>query len=545
MAERLRFLPAGSDSFLIELDDLETTLTLLDGLLASPPHGVREIIPAARTVMIRFDPLLADRAALTQQVARIDLSTRSSRDGQTFDIPVTYDGEDLGDVAEILGWSIDDVIRRHTEATFTVAFTGFAPGFAYMTCDDAGFDVPRRKSPRVRIPAGSVAIAGRFGGIYPTDSPGGWQLLGRTPLKMWDTGRERAALLAPGDRVRFRDMAKGAIVPVSALPAGEASPAAPPAGGLTVTRCDRPALWQDMGRPGRASQGVSESGALDRGALREANLCVGNRRDAAVVEITFGGFAIRADRAATLAVTGAPCPLTIRSADGREIAAPFGQPLALDAGEELVLGLPPQGMRSYLALRGGFAVEPVLGSAATDTLAKVGPAAIATGDVLVAADEPAGSVDPYRPQAASLPGAGEVVVLDIVPGPRTDWFTQKGFATLVGQEWQVTPESSRVGMRLSGPEGIERHDSAELPSEGTATGAIQVPHTGQPVLFLADHPLTGGYPVIASVAGHHLDLAGQIPIGARIRFNPIAVFDPFETFSGQQVTHAAATRHES
>lgn len=525
MAERLRFLPSGSDSFIVELRDLGTTLTLLDGLLANRPEGVVEIIPAARTVMIRFDPLLTDRARLARIIAAIDLGTQSSRQGETFEIPVTYDGEDLGDLAGLFGCTVEEVIRRHTEATWTVAFTGFAPGFAYMTCDDPRFDVPRRKSPRVRIPAGSVAVAGKFGGVYPADSPGGWQLLGITPLRMWDTKRPRAALLAPGDRVHFRDMAKGAVVPVT-LPVAEEPPS--PADGLLVLRADRPALYQDFGRPGLASQGVSESGALDRQALREANLCVGNDRREAAIEITFGGFALRADRAVTLAVTGAPCPLTIRTADGRDIAAPFARPFALDAGDELHLGIPPHGMRSYLALRGGFEAEKLLGSVATDTLAKIGPSPLQTGDVLVPAARTAGAVDDARPVPQPLPAAGDLVTLDIVTGPRTDWFTQAGLQTLIDQEWLVTPESSRVGMRLSGKVALERRDDAELPSEGTAVGAIQVPHTGQPVLFLADHPLTGGYPVIGAVASHHLDLAGQIPIGARIRFNPITSFDPLE-----------------
>ncbi|AFL50367.1 KipI family sensor histidine kinase inhibitor [Sinorhizobium fredii] len=524
MADRLRFLPAGADALLVELDDLETTLTLLDRLLAAGPEEVKELVPAARTVMIRFDPLATNRPAIEEFVARIDLSMRSARQGETFDIPVTYDGEDLGDVAELLGWSVEELIRRHTEATYTVAFTGFAPGFAYMTCDDPAFDVPRRKAPRVRIPAGSVAIAGKFGGIYPTDSPGGWQLLGKTPVRMWDTARPRAALLAPGDRVRFRDMAKGALVPAS-VPEPQAD-AAPPAEGLRVIRADRPALYQDLGRPGRADQGVSESGALDRAALREANLCVGNPRDAAAIEVTFGGFALRADRPVTLALTGAPCPLEIRTAGGRAVSAPFARPFALDAGDELTLGVPSEGMRSYLALRGGFLVEPVLGSASTDTLAKIGPPAIAMDDVLVPANGPACAVDPHRPEPKHLPRAEESVSLDVVLGPRTDWFTDKGVQTFLSQDWEVTAESSRVGVRLSGCAALERRDAAELPSEGTALGSIQVPHSGQPVLFLADHPLTGGYPVIGVVATHHLDLAGQIPIGARIRFNPIAAFDP-------------------
>jgi KipI family sensor histidine kinase inhibitor len=528
MAERLRFLPAGSDALLVELDDLETTLTLLDAFRADRRDGVIELVPAARTLLVRFDALVTNRARLIDAISRVDLSVRTSRRGKTFEIPVTYDGEDLSDVADLLGWSVEELIHRHTEATYTVAFTGFAPGFAYMTCDDPAFDVPRRKSPRVRIPAGSVALGGKFGGIYPTDSPGGWQLLGRTPLKMWDTSRSRAALLAPGDRVRFRDMAKGVAISIHDAPAtiAKSNDNASRTGGLLVTRADRPVFFQDLGRPGKAGQGVSESGALDRTSLVEANLCVGNSRGSAAVEIAYGGFAAKADRPMTLAVTGAPIPMTIKTTDGRSVAAPFGRPFAIDAGDELVLEFPSEGTRSYLAIRGGFAVEQVLTSAATDTLAKVGPAPIMAGDVLVPANEPASAVDPYRPTPANLPKAGEVATLDVVLGPRTDWFTQQALSTLLTQEWQVTAESSRVGVRLAGTEPLERTNTAELPSEGTSLGAIQVPHSGQPVLFLADHPLTGGYPVIGVVARHHLDLAGQIPIGAKIRFNAIAAFSP-------------------
>ncbi|MCS3741568.1 MULTISPECIES: urea amidolyase family protein [unclassified Rhizobium] len=543
MCELLRFLPAGSGGFLVELKDLETTLTLLDALLATPLPGVVDAIPAARTVMIQFDPYLTDRQTLTNSIARMDLSKRSVRQGDLFEIPVTYDGADLEEVAKLLGWSVEELIRRHTEATYTVAFTGFAPGFAYMTCDDEGFDVPRRRSPRVKVPAGSVALAGKFGGIYPSDSPGGWQLLGSTPLKMWDTARERPALLAPGDRVCFRNLAQRPAIPVTSVK-GKTPASAPVTEGLLVTRSDRPALYQDLGRKGRSSQGVSESGALDRGAMQAANLLLGNPRESAVIEVTFGGFAFQADRAVTVAVTGAPCSMTIRTHNGSEIKAPFARAFALDAGDEVTLGIPSAGMRSYLALRGGFLVEPMLGSAATDTLAKVGPETIQTGSLLVPASKPACAVDESPQEAGRLPRAGEIVTLDVIPGPRTDWFTQTGIETLRTQEWDVTPQSSRIGMRLSGNAPIERSVHGELPSEGTAHGAIQVPAEGQPVLFLADHPLTGGYPVIGVVASHHLDLAGQIPIGARIRFNLIAAFDPQERQAEPLVPAAAITQED-
>ncbi len=516
MAEVVRCLPAGSHALLAELDGLDATLSLCDALRAEPPNGVIELVPAARTVLIRFDPSVTDADRLARHIAGVDLATRAMPDGKVIDLPVAYDGEDLGDVGRALGLDVAEVIRRHAAATFTVAFTGFAPGFAYMSCDDPVFDVPRRAAPRPRIPAGSVALAGRFCAVYPTASPGGWQLIGRTQRAMWDLDRDPAALLAPGDRVRFRAVAESEMHPLA--DAAPSSCDASPRAGLRVTRADRPALFQDRGREGRAAEGISASGALDQMAFREANLCVGNPREAPALEVTFGGFALRADRAATLAVTGAPCAPRIRAADGRTLDAPMTAPFALDTGDELVLGAPSEGMRSYVALRGGFAVALVLGSASTDTLARVGPPPIGMGDVLVPANGPATSVDTGRPRPGRLPRSGEVVEIEIMLGPRDDWFTSRGIESLLGQEWEITADSSRVGMRLRGGTPIDWREEGELPSEGTVRGAIQVPRNGQPVLFLADHPVTGGYPVIGVVAAKHLDLAGQAPIGARLRF---------------------------
>jgi KipI family sensor histidine kinase inhibitor len=201
---------------LIELPDLDTTLAMFEAIVAAVFEGIEEIIPGARTLLVRFDPLVISHDDLVRLISGVELDRRAQSVGQLIEIPVIYDGEDLEFVASHLGWTVEELIRRHSAATFTVAFTGFAPGFAYMTCDDDQLDVPRRNSPRVRIPAGSVAVAGPFCGVYPTDSPGGWQLLGTTPSMMWDLNRERAALLAPGDRVRFREVRKGDCISAEA-----------------------------------------------------------------------------------------------------------------------------------------------------------------------------------------------------------------------------------------------------------------------------------------------------------------------------------------
>lgn len=512
----MQFLPIGPRSFLIELDDLAATLALFDALLADPVAGIVEIVPAARTLLVRTAPGIGADAALAGAIMARQPAGHtqdSAPPGDAIEIAMIYDGEDLADAAGHMGMSVAEVIAAHQAATWQVAFCGFAPGFAYMTCDDARFDLPRRPAPRTRIPAGSVALAGRFCGIYPQETPGGWQLIGTTAVPMWDLGRDPPALLRPGGRARFVE-GRANLHAVSAVP--DAAPEVAPDIALTVLATAFPILFQDEGRPGQGGQGVSASGAMDMAALRRANRAVGNMSGAPALEITLGPVRLQAERAVTLALTGAGRAVVAGQATAPDTA------FAMDAGDELVIAPPEAGMRSYLALRGGWRAAPVLGSAATDTLAYIGPPALKAGDGVGAMGARADAVS--QPFAApALPKPGDLVTLPVTLGPRTDWFSAEMVQRFLDQEWLVTPQSSRVGIRLEGAAALER-GAAELPSEGTEIGAIQIPHSGQPVLFLADHPLTGGYPVIATLCPQSLDLAGQIPPGARLRFTASAPF---------------------
>ncbi|VFR89888.1 Allophanate hydrolase 2 subunit 1 / Allophanate hydrolase 2 subunit 2 [plant metagenome] len=535
----MRFLPVNTHSLLVELADLDQTLALLESLQRDPIAGVLELVPAARTILVSFDPLRLSAEQAVAAMATRDVDVRVERASRLIEIPVDYEGEDLAEVAQLLGVSPQEVVQRHTGSEYTVAFTGFAPGFAYLTGGDPLLNVPRRKTPRTRIPAGAVGLAGTFSGVYPQASPGGWQIIGITPEAMWDIDREPPALLQPGDRVRFVDQrlrparkAPAAAQPSAtpAAPAAAASAAASSAAASSGVEIDivspgLQTLTQDLGRPGQAGQGVSASGAMDRQSLRLANRLVGNASDEACLETVGGGLQLRSHGDAVVAVTGADVPVTLKDSTGRVWTLACNQPLALSAGDRLTLGVPRAGARAYVSVRGGWQVAPVLGSRATDTLANVGPAALAAGDRLAVNPVTRGAiVQEAACGAHTLPAAGDTVVLDVCMGPRTDWFTAAAVRTLCEQDWLVTPQSNRVGVRLSGEQSLARAVEGELPSEGTPTGAIQVPPSGQPVLFLADHPLTGGYPVIACVAPYHLDLAGQIPVGARVRFNPIEPF---------------------
>jgi biotin-dependent carboxylase-like uncharacterized protein len=268
---------------------------------------------------------------------------------------------------------------------------------------------------------------------------------------------------------------------------------------------------QDRGRPGWASIGVPRSGAADLAAHDLANRLVGNRPEAATVEATAGGLRVRAEAPVLIAVTGAPAPLAV---DGR--AAPLHAPFTLRAGAVLELGMPSRGLRSYLAVRGGVDVPPVLGSRSTDTLSGLGPAPLRSGDRLpvgaLAGDEPVVDVAPVA-------GPAERPVLRVLPGPRRDWLEPDAWAALCREEWTVSSESDRVGVRLTGPR-LARAQEGELPSEGLVAGAVQVPPDGAPVLFLADHPVTGGYPVLAVVVTADLPAAAQLRPGDPVRFRP-------------------------
>ncbi|MFI0720564.1 biotin-dependent carboxyltransferase family protein [Streptomyces sp. NPDC021224] len=281
---------------------------------------------------------------------------------------------------------------------------------------------------------------------------------------------------------------------------------------FVVVRAGALTTVQDLGRAGYAHLGVPRSGALDVPAYRLANRLVGNTEGAAALETTVNGCALRAVRPLLVAVTGAPCPVRV---GGRPAA--WGAPVRVPDGAVLEVGAATAGLRSYVAVAGGLAVEPVLGSRSADLLSGLGPAPLTDGAELPVGSErgagcAAADVLPYGP-------AGGELVLPLVPGPRDDWFAPGALTELVTGAYAVSPASNRIGLRTAGP-ALRRADGrdGELPSEPMVPGAVQVPPDGHPVVFLADHPTTGGYPVIGVVPEESLPAAAQSVPGSRIRF---------------------------
>ncbi|MGG5753639.1 carboxyltransferase domain-containing protein [Zafaria sp. Z1313] len=595
---------AGTRAFLAECASLEDVVALHAALSARPLPGQKEVLAAAETVMVAFETR-ETAVAGARAVAALELDAAASAAGRTVEIDVVYDGEDLAAVGELTGLGPDGVVNAHTSAAWTAAFGGFAPGFAYLVAENDPLQVPRRSTPRTAVPAGSVALAGRFSAVYPRRSPGGWQLIGRTDAPLWDLGREQPALIRPGDTVRYRPVRELIGIPgTTPEPASGTEPATaggnPGAEGVAATAADTqraatdthgaeasapgsgdPAvatstpralvvddpglqsLVQDLGRPGLGDLGVSASGAADASAARLANRLVGNAAGEAVIESVFGGLRVTARGHHVLALAGADVDALITARPAKDSGAagdatadaatgvdgsaetapeaasgttspdagtrapadrpaPLRTPFALYDGETLSLDAPSAGLRSYLAVRGGLALDPVLGSRSSDAMSGVGPSPLAPGTALAVGRAAAGSAVGIAEDApAPLPAQGKTTELRFVPGPRDDWFDAAGIEALTGQEWTATSQSNRIGVRFEAPSDgrpLSRSRDGELASEGAVPGALQVPPSGLPVLFLADHPVTGGYPVVGVVVPEDLPLAAQLPPGAHVRF---------------------------
>jgi biotin-dependent carboxylase-like uncharacterized protein len=272
---------------------------------------------------------------------------------------------------------------------------------------------------------------------------------------------------------------------------------------LTILESGPLATIQDGGRIGQASLGIPASGACDRTSYALANRLVGNSLGAAAIEVTFGGLVLHADTDLVIAITGAPCA-----------GVPLNAPTIVRAGEVLRFGPPRTGLRTYVAVRGGLDVPVVLGSRSTDLLSGLGPAPLSSGQT-VPVGRSFGPMPGVDLAPVADPPGGEVVVR-VTPGPRRDWFTDAGWASFITQSYVVSSNSNRVGVRLDG-EPLERAREGELASEGMTLGAIQIPPSGLPVIFLADHPVTGGYPVIAYLTTPAINTCAQLRPGQPLR----------------------------
>jgi KipI family sensor histidine kinase inhibitor len=517
-----RVLPVGDAALTIELDEADAPgvnarVRALDRALARQPFaGLLETVPCLRSLLVCLDPTKASVDEAGHLVARLAAApAEPASGGEPRVLETVYggaDGPDLAEVAARTRMSEADVIAAHSSAEYTAAMLGFMPGFAYLSGLPPELQTPRRATPRERVPRGSVAIAGRHTGVYPARSPGGWNLIGRTSVALFDPLASPPALIQPGDRVRFR--------PVPSLPP-EPAPRPPAVAGDAVLVLDPGLLTtvQDGGRRGHRRSGVSWTGAVDAAALAAANAAVGNLPDAAGLECTIEGPALQFRTTVRFALAGADFGAVLERADLGAWPAPLGHAVLARAGNTLRLGQRRHGCRGYVAFAGGIDVPLVLGSRSTDLAGGFGGyqgRRLAEGDRFglgrASGDGPGGSATPAPEPTASAPSAR------VVLGPQCDHFDESTLQRFLSETWRVLGSSDRIGCRLSGPR-LEHRGATEIPTDGMVPGCIQVPPDGQPIVMLADGPTTGGYPKIATVVTADLPLIAQlVPGEGTVRF---------------------------
>lgn len=490
---------------------------------AHPPAGAVDIVPSFASVAVFFDPARAPafETLRSQLETIVDTAAQGAppTGPRTVEIPVCYDGEcgpDIAAVAEHTKLPPRDIIALHSGADYVVHAIGFAPGFPYLGGMPASLSTPRRATPRPVVPAGSVGIGGAQTGVYPFAMPGGWNLIGRTPLRLFDQTRPAAALLQAGDQVRFRAIAREEF---DALARNEcAAPAREPDSvmacsansGVEVVRAGMFTTVQDAGRVGARASGVPLSGAADPFALRLANALVGNPEQAAALEFTLIGPELKFTHETVVALTGADFP-----------GLPRWGPIVVAAGTVLKLGTARSGSRGYLALAGGIEVPPVLGSRSTYVRAALGGfggRALRDGDLLPVPHVPRIVRDHWRIDERILPAYSADAVVRVVAGRHIDQF---GAAWTRGR-YRISSRSDRMGVRSMG-EALPRSTARELISLPVAPGTIQVPPDGQPIVLLADAQTIGGYPQLAHVISVDLPLVAQLRPGDAVRFTLVSL----------------------
>ena len=468
-----------------------------------------------------------------------DLTDAATRPGRLVSVPCVFDGPDLDEVAAHSGCSPDEVVTHLTAQPLTVAVMGFSPGFAYLEGLPAALArVPRRDRPRPAVPAGSVALANGHAAVYPTATPGGWQLVGRTGLSLFSVTEPPYAVLAPGDRVHFRlSAADDLVVPTASEP-----PAwSPPGDARRVLEVVTPglrAVVQDGGRRGVAAVGVPGAGPADPMSFALANALVGNPRDAGALELTRGGTRLRCLGPCHVAVVGAAPEVRVDDA-----AVPVGQLLPLAPGQVLEVRALRRGCRTYLAVAGGLLGPLCFGSTASDELCRLGPGPLERGRHLWAGVWAPPLGDHLVAGAATELDAGEPVELRVVPGPHPAWFWSDALARLGDVVFRVTPHSNRVGIRLRAERGdadLRVKHRGELDSQCMVTGAVQWPPDGDPVVLLPDHATLGGYPVLAVVATVDHGRLGQCAPGTLVRLVVVGADEAEEAWRVARRTLAGA-----
>ena len=465
-----------------------------------------DIVPSFDTIAVHFSP--ADGQRVLEHLTSLHPDQADDKQfspSKTVTIPVAYGGEngcDLEVLAEAKNLTVAEVIGLHRDAEYTVAAIGFSPGFPYLEGLPAELHQPRHGSPR-KVAAGSVAIAGAQAGIYPFASQGGWHVIGKTDVSLFDTHREHPSLLKPGDKVRF--------VETKAL--REVSPTIPDQNDrpddIEVIEPGALSSIQDHGRWGRQHLGVSPGGAADPVLASIANRLVGNADDAGVIECTMTGPVLKFHRDSWVAWVGW----------GDESS---GKPRLIKSGESIDLRSRMCHLRGYIAIAGSVEVPKILGSWATDVRAKFGGhrgRALVVGDFLSIALAKTNPIN--AGWHVSWPRPDRLLIeIRYLRGVQANWFSEETRCLFSENLYKISPASDRTGTRLNGPK-LTLNQAREMVSQPVVFGSIQVPPEGQPIILMSERQTIGGYPQIGHVISADIPKLARAWPGTQIRFRQV------------------------
>ena len=537
--DNVQFLLAGDSSVLVKFGDkiseeINSRVNKFNKIVIDNNHvGIVDTIPSYCALLINYNPKVLNYKKLVDLLNELlkNIDSDSVQEKEIIEIPVLYGGTkgpDLETVAKHNNLTVEEVINLHSEPEYLIYMLGFTPGFPYLGGMNKKIATPRLETPRVKLEGGSVGIAGEQTGIYPISSPGGWQIIGQTPLDLYNTNREEPILLRAGQYIKFKPVSIQEFDNIKSSNKIEDSFSLSSNNqnysqnkkGFIVKNQGFLTTVQDLGRYNYQAFGVPVSGAMDQKSLKLANLLVGNDVTEAGLEITMLGPTIEFLEDNIIAITGGDLMPQLNNND-----ISMNTALVCHKGDILSFKGIKAGSRAYIAFAGGLSIPTVMGSKSTYTKANIGGF---KGRKLEKNDEigfenPKVNIHNLSKRTFNVDNQySNEISLRVIMGPQEDYFTEDGIKTFLNSTYTVSNEFDRMGCRLEGTK-IQHKKDGNIISDGIAFGAIQVPSHGTPIIMLADRQTVGGYTKIANVISVDLPKLAQAKPGDKISFVNVSV----------------------